>query len=93
MESALLQQTQDSKKLREKFIRLTNQWRMERGTSSNMTTIHLQPSYQRIIGLGPAVLPLIFEAMSREPDFGFGRSAPSRVKTLFRPLMRAICRR
>jgi hypothetical protein len=31
----------------------------------------LCPSYQRIIGLGPAVLPLLLRELEREPDHWF----------------------
>jgi hypothetical protein len=31
----------------------------------------MHPSYQRIIGLGPAALPLIFNELAREPDHWF----------------------
>ena len=56
---------------RQEFLRLADAWRNECGTSSNMVKIHLQPSYQRIIGLGPDVLPFIFGEMKRSPDFWF----------------------
>jgi hypothetical protein len=57
--------------VREKFNHLAAQWNVERGVTSNIVKMHLQPSYQRIIGLGPAALPFIFEEMSRKPDFWF----------------------
>jgi len=57
--------------IREQFARLAAEWRTESGTSSNMVKIHLHPSYQRIIGMGPVVLPLIFDDLNRSPDFWF----------------------
>jgi hypothetical protein len=60
-----------AERTRLEFLRLAEAWRNECGTSSNMVKIHLQPSYQRIIGLGPDVLPFIFSEMRRSPDFWF----------------------
>jgi hypothetical protein len=60
-----------AERTRWEFLRLAEAWRTECGTSSNMVKIHLQPSYQRIIGLGPEVLPFIFAEMKCRPDFWF----------------------
>ena len=38
---------------------------------SSATDMAMLASYQRIIGLGPAVLPLIFRELEREPDHWF----------------------
>ena len=57
--------------LRLRFARLADAWRVERGTSSNIAGIHLHSSYQQIIGLGPAAVPLILDEMRRAPDFWF----------------------
>ncbi len=58
-------------KLRAQFAALSASWKDECGCSSNMVKIFMQPSYQRIIGLGPDILPVIFEEMQREPDWWF----------------------
>src|SRR4051794_1810052 len=57
--------------VKEEFARLVRVWQDERGISSNMVRMFLLPSYQRIIGLGPAALPLIFEEMQGTQDFWF----------------------
>jgi hypothetical protein len=53
------------------FRRLADQWRRETMASSSMTDIVLHPAYQRIIGLGRPVLPLIVEELQREPYHWF----------------------
>ena len=53
------------------FRRLADEWREERGPSSSMTKFILHPAYQRIIGMGPAVLPLILRELREAPDHWF----------------------
>jgi hypothetical protein len=53
------------------FRRLADEWRRETLASSSMTDIVLHPSYQRIIGLGRQVVPLILEELEREPYHWF----------------------
>ncbi|MGI8551555.1 MAG: hypothetical protein ACR2PL_12350 [Dehalococcoidia bacterium] len=53
------------------FARLVEQWREETAVSSSVTQKALHPAYQRIIGLGPAALPLIFREMERRPSHWF----------------------
>ena len=36
-----------------------------------MTKFILHPAYQRIIGMGPAVLPLVFRELRQAPDHWF----------------------
>jgi hypothetical protein len=45
---------------REEFLACTEQWKTETMTRSSLTEVATHPSYQRIIGLGPEVLPLVF---------------------------------
>ena len=53
------------------FKRLAQDWRMSRGPSSFIEKIVMHPSYQRIIGLGPAAVPLILRELAKEPDHWF----------------------
>ena len=50
------------------FHALAERWRDETKFASSTTEIVLHPSYQRIIGFGPQVLPLIFEQLERVPE-------------------------
>jgi hypothetical protein len=36
-----------------------------------MTKMVMHPKYQRIIGMGPAVLPLLFRELQKNPDHWF----------------------
>lgn len=61
--------TQQSREFKEIFLRLVDQWRKERpAASSSIAEIIACPSYLRIIGMGPKVMPLIIEQMEREGD-------------------------
>ena len=53
------------------FLALARRWKEERGPSSSTTELALCPSYQRIIGLGPAVVPFRLRELEREPDHWF----------------------
>jgi hypothetical protein len=53
------------------FPTLARRWKEERGPTSSTTEMALCPSYQRIIGLGPAAVPLILRELEREPDHWF----------------------
>jgi hypothetical protein len=53
------------------FARLAEQWREEMAVYSSVTKKALHPAYQRIIGMGPAALPLIFRELERQPDHWF----------------------
>ena len=57
--------------LEEVFFSLARSWKEERGPSSSTTDLAMCPSYQRIIGLGPAVLPVLLRELEREPDHWF----------------------
>lgn len=57
--------------LEDLFLSLAQCWKQERGPSSSTTELALCPSYQRIIGLGPAVVPLLLRELEREPDHWF----------------------
>lgn len=57
--------------LDETFSFLADQWKKERGPSSSTTDLAMCPSYQRIIGLGPAVVPSLLRELERQPDHWF----------------------
>ena len=38
---------------------------------SSITKLVMHPCYQRIIGMGPAVLPLLLRELQKEPDYWF----------------------
>jgi len=52
--------------LKERFERYTMEWKEEGKLSSSVTEICMSPAYQKIIGMGPRALPLIFESLERE---------------------------
>jgi hypothetical protein len=53
----------DLNDLAHKFYDLVATWREETQLSSSMNDIIMHPAYQRIIGLGPAVIPLILREL------------------------------
>jgi hypothetical protein len=53
------------------FLDLVCRWREERGPTSSTTELAMCPSYQRIIGLGPIVVPLLLRELERKPDHWF----------------------
>jgi hypothetical protein len=57
--------------LEKTFFELANQWRRETNHMSLMSDIILHPAYQRIIGMGLNVVPLILRELSKEPDHWF----------------------
>lgn len=53
------------------FFTYATEWREASASSSVAATTFMHPAYQRIIGLGPAALPLIIEELRREVDHWF----------------------
>jgi len=53
------------------FRELVKQWKEETICLSSTEEMALHPAYQRIIGMGPAVLPWILEELQTEPDYWF----------------------
>ena len=49
------------------FDQLAQEWRAETQYLSSTTQIATHPAYQRIIGLGPQVIPLILAELERRP--------------------------
>lgn len=53
------------------FLQLAEQWRRETGMISLVTKMSVHPAYQRIIGMGQPVVPLILRELEQEPDHWF----------------------
>lgn len=60
-----------SDEVRAVFERNRDQWLAETSTLSSLTDVAMHPAYQEIIGLGPEVLPLIFQDLQQQPAFWF----------------------
>jgi hypothetical protein len=60
-----------SRQLEMKFSALERDWKESTQFLSSVSAISMHPSYQRIIGMGEKVLPLIFSSMKQEPDHWF----------------------
>ena len=53
--------------LRRRFEELKRDWLFATQALSSMSKIYSHPDYQQIIGLGPEVLPLLFQELRRDP--------------------------
>jgi len=61
----------ESVDLERKFQRLAREWREETAHVSSMTDLVLHPKYQSIIGMGAAILPILFRELQSNPDYWF----------------------
>ena len=57
--------------LEKKFIRLRDEWKSQRGHESSSARLAMHPAYQKIIGMGPAVLPLLFRELACQDPEGW----------------------
>jgi len=57
--------------LQERFQVLRDKWKAESRCLSNAAQIAMLWPYQQIIGMGPAVIPLILQDLQRETDHWF----------------------
>lgn len=57
--------------IEQQFKELADDWRRQKGPISSITLKVMIPSYQRIIGLGSGVIPLILKELERQPDHWF----------------------
>lgn len=57
--------------LTRRFGELAQRWRRETAAYSVVQKKVLHPAYQRIIGLGPAAIPLILRELQQEPGHWF----------------------
>ena len=53
------------------FFELANRWRDETALLSSVTRMAMHPAYQRIIGMGPAAVPLILRELEQRPEHWF----------------------
>ena len=61
----------ESTSLQMEFRRLCSVWKKETQALSSLTEAAMHPAYQRIIGLGPAVMPLLIAELEQNPDWWF----------------------
>ena len=61
----------DAEELAATFRALAKAWEAETGMLSSAQKRIMHPAYQRIIGLGPAVMPLILRQLAEQPDHWF----------------------
>jgi hypothetical protein len=54
--------------LREEFRRLADKWRRDTKFYSSVSDMVLDPSYQQIIGKGPAIVPSILRELKKGSD-------------------------
>lgn len=57
--------------LKSRFDALAAQWRQETEFASAPGVLFMHPAYQEIIGLGPAVVPLILQDLAETSDHWF----------------------
>lgn len=53
--------------LRQRFSELVEEWRRTRGHSSKIKDLVMNSAYQKIIGMGEPVIPLILAELERQP--------------------------
>jgi hypothetical protein len=67
----LLETWQASEEELARFHILAERWKKETAHQSNMAKKALHPAYQKIIGMGERVVPLLLAELRREPDDWF----------------------
>jgi hypothetical protein len=58
-------------RLQRKFIRLRDEWKSSRGHEPSTLKVVTLPAYQKIIGMGPAVVPLLLRELETNLDNWF----------------------
>jgi len=58
-------------KLANDFRELAQQWERERPRGVDVLDMVMHPAYQRIIGMGPDVVPFLLEELERKPGHWF----------------------
>jgi len=69
--SSVERRSWDGMDIRRVFNELAERWRTETALESFVTRKVMNFSYQSIIGLGPAVVPLLLESLAEEPQDWF----------------------
>lgn len=54
-----------------RFQELKRAWKVETAYLSSLTELGMNPNYQRIIGLGPDVVPILLRELAEAPDHWF----------------------
>ena len=62
---------EDTAVLEKKFRVLVKRWRKDTQFKSSITESAMHPAYQRIIGMGPSVVPLLLKELEHDPDHWF----------------------
>ncbi len=62
---------EENEETRQQFQRLADEWRKETAHISSMSKMVMHPKYQSIIGMGPDVLPILFQELQQNPDYWF----------------------
>ena len=57
--------------IEKKFIRLRDEWKAQRGHEPSTMKCVLLPAYQKIIGMGPAAVPLLLRELETNLDDWF----------------------
>jgi hypothetical protein len=57
--------------IEKKFVRLRDEWKGQRGHEPSTMKAVLLPAYQKIIGMGPAVVPLLLRELETGLDNWF----------------------
>src|SRR6266540_2944201 len=55
----------------EVFAALSDQWLAETSSESSLTKRYAHPAYQRIVGLGPAAIPILLKELEAKPNYWF----------------------
>ena len=66
-----VEKAEDAENLRRRFHTLRASWKAGTAFLSSISAMVAHPSYQEIIAMGPAVVPLIVDEMKRDPDQWF----------------------
>jgi hypothetical protein len=57
--------------IEQKFIRLRDEWKAQRGHHSDTVSLVMHPAYQNIIGMGLDAVPLLLRELATSPDRWF----------------------
>lgn len=71
MSAAITSPSASSTTLEERFRRLATEWKDQARYLSNSARMAMLQPYQRIIGMGMPVVPLILEELRRQPHHWF----------------------
>jgi hypothetical protein len=67
----LLVHDERAERLRPEFEKLAKQWKRETSIAGSLSKIVIHPAYQRIMAMGPEVIPLILRDLSESPAHWF----------------------